>query len=81
MKYLVLVVVLVVAYMLWRNARLAERAQRDAAAPPQQPPAATALQDMVSCRVCGLHLPQSEAVAGVRGLMYCSAEHRLRDGG
>ncbi|MGV3571186.1 MAG: PP0621 family protein [Ramlibacter sp.] len=81
MKYLFLAVVIVVAYMLWRNARLAERAARDAAPPPQQPQPVAGPQDMVSCAVCGVHLPQSEAVAGGRGLMYCSPEHRLRDGG
>jgi uncharacterized protein len=80
MKYLVLIAVLVLAYMLWRNARLAERAARDAAAPPRQPPVAGP-QDMVSCAVCGLHLPQSEAVTGAKGLAYCSQEHRLLAGG
>ena len=37
MKYLVLLAVLVVAYLLWRNARLAER--RDAAPPRSASPA------------------------------------------
>jgi len=81
MKYLVLIVVIGVVYMLWRNARLAERAARDAAPPPQRPRPVAGPQDMVSCPVCGVHLPQSEALAGVRGLLYCSPEHRLRDGG
>lgn len=79
MKYLVLIVVLVVAYMMWRHARLAERAERDAAAAPPRPVAGP--QDMVSCPVCGLHLPQSEAVTGEGGVAYCSHEHRLRAGG
>jgi hypothetical protein len=35
---------------------------------------------MVSCPVCGLHLPQPEAVAGNNGLYYCSHEHRQRAG-
>lgn len=79
MKYLVLVVVLVVAYMMWRNARLAERDARDAAAAPPRPGAGP--QDMVSCPVCGLHLPKPDAVAGARGVLYCSHEHRQRADG
>jgi uncharacterized protein len=76
MKFVVLAVVLVVAYMLWRNSRLERR--RDA-----QPPAAPAIapQEMVSCPVCGLHLPKGDAVAGSNGLLYCGTEHRLRAGG
>lgn len=79
MKYLVLLVVLVVAYMLWRNARLAERKAREEAQAPPRPVAGP--QDMVSCADCGLHLPKSEAVTGAQGRTYCSHEHRLRSGG
>lgn len=79
MKYLVVIVVVVVAYMMWRNARLADRAAREAK-PPAPPPGA-APQDIVSCTVCGLHLPQSEAVADAKGLVYCSPEHRMLSGG
>jgi uncharacterized protein len=32
-------------------------------------------QDMARCAQCGIHLPQSEAVRGEKGL-YCSTEHR-----
>jgi uncharacterized protein len=74
MKYLLLLVVLVVAYMLWRNARLAEREAR------RPPPAPPLPQEMVSCPVCGLHLPKSDAVAGTNGRLYCSQEHRLLSG-
>jgi uncharacterized protein len=77
MKYLVLIVVLVVAYMFWRNARL-ER-QRDAHKPPPAP--AIAPQEMVRCAACGLHLPRTDAVAGSDGALYCGNEHRLRAGG
>jgi uncharacterized protein len=72
MKYLVLLAVLAVAYLLWRNARLAERDARDAARPPPAP----LPQEMVSCATCGLHLPKSDALAGTDGLHYCSPEHR-----
>jgi uncharacterized protein len=67
--------------MMWRNARLAERAGRDAAAAPAARPAAGGPQEMVRCAVCGLHLPQAEAVTDARGVTYCSPEHRLRAGG
>lgn len=74
MKYLVLFAVLAVAYLLWRNARLARRDAADRRQAPAIP------QEMVSCPVCGLHLPKNDAVAGSNGLLYCSQEHRLRAG-
>jgi len=78
MKYLLLVVVLFVAYSLWRNGRL--RDEREDRPPTRKPPADDP-QEMVSCPVCGVHLPRSEAVPGARGVLYCSHEHRLRAGG
>lgn len=80
MKYLLLLAVIVVAYLLWRNARLAGRAAR-AAPPPTPAPPAGLPQDMVSCPVCAVHLPRSEAVADAQGRLYCSQEHRLLGGG
>ena len=77
MKYLLLFAVLFVAYMLWRNARVRDDRETSSRRPP--PPANP--QEMVSCPVCGLHLPRSEAVPGQRGILYCSNEHRLRAGG
>ena len=74
MKLLLLVLLVVVVYLVWRNARIAQR--RD---PP--PPKAGGPQEMVSCPVCGLHLPKPDAVAGADGRFYCSNEHRLRAGG
>ena len=73
MKYLLLLAVLVVAYLLWRNARVAAR-DASKPAPPPLP------QEMVRCAECGVHLPRADAVAGTNGLPYCSAEHRLRSG-
>ncbi len=43
-----------------------------------KPPAATSAaspQAMVSCHACGLHLPQSEALTGPQGALYCSQAH------
>lgn len=76
MKYLVLFAVLAIAYFLWRNARIAARARRDAEPPKVAPP-----QDMVRCAACALHLPRPDAVSGADGQLYCSQEHRLRAGG
>ena len=76
MKYLVLLVVLLVIYMLWRSKRSRDLplAGRDQKA--EQPPALP--QDMVRCPVCALHLPRAEALPGPGGALYCSAEHLRR---
>jgi uncharacterized protein len=75
-KYLLVLLVIAAAYLLWRNARLARRKDQAAAAPPTKSP-----QDMVRCPVCAVHLPRSDAVAGPDGTLYCSQEHRLTAGG
>ena len=75
MKYLLVLVVIVVAVGIWRNKRRDEVAERKAAG--TRP--ATALkqpQNMVACAHCGLHLPQADAVTGGENQYYCSAEHR-----
>lgn len=74
MKYLVLFAVLYIAYLVWRNGRV----QRHRHEPPARP---AGPQEMVSCPVCGVHLPKPEAVRGGDGRLYCSNEHRLRNGG
>ncbi len=76
MKYLVLLAVLVVAYLVWRNGRL-----RDGRSAPPRARGAAGPQEMVRCAHCGVHLPRPDAVAGARGAFYCSEEHRLRAGG
>lgn len=76
MKYLLVIIVVWVGYMVWR-------AQRRKDAGSQQPgttagkggPADPIAQDMVKCPVCALHLPRTDALVGERGL-YCSDEHR-----
>ena len=76
MKYLLLVVLVVVAYLVWRNARL----QRRSEAPPTAAEPLAQPQEMVSCPVCGLHLPRPDAVAGSNGRFYCTQDHRARAG-
>jgi uncharacterized protein len=78
MKYLVLIAVLVIAYLVWRNNRI-ER--RGGPAPGTRGPAReSGPQEMIACAVCGLHLPRADAVTGSNGVLYCSQEHRLSAG-
>ena len=71
MKYLLVLLVVVVAANIWRHNRRAQMktdaqtANRSIAAP----------QDMVACATCGLHLPRSDAL-DTRGRYFCCAEHR-----
>jgi uncharacterized protein len=74
MKYLLLSVILMVAWGVWRTH------QRRTAAPPtphKPTPTALPLVQMVPCSHCGMHIPQSEAVQR-DGNSYCSASHAQR---
>lgn len=71
MKYLLVLLVLVVAVGIWRSKRRTEAAERKEPTPALKPP-----QNMVACAHCGLHLPQADAVADGASQYYCSAEHR-----
>lgn len=72
MKYLLLLVVVLVAVWVWRHNRRDERTGVPPAPPPQTLTPATR---MIACTHCGMHLPEHEAVYGERGL-YCCHEHR-----
>lgn len=78
MKYLLLLGILVLAYMAWRNGRLREAGERAAERRPPAPPALP--QDMVRCPVCSVHLPRTEALTGASGRLYCTHEHRASGG-
>lgn len=77
MKYLLVLVVVFVAFYIWRNNRIADRSQ---ARPPTPPEAPRLPVVMVACQQCGTHLPLSETVKGALG-PYCSPDHRrLKEG-
>jgi len=65
-KFLILVLVALAVYLLWRGARRGD-------APPRKPPRDG--ERMVDCSQCGVHLPVSEAVEA-KGRYFCSDEHR-----
>ena len=73
MKWLLLIAIVWVAYMLWRKGQAADAPRQGSAAPRAGEP-----QDMVCCPVCSVHLPRAEALPGPDGRLYCSQEHRLQ---
>lgn len=76
MKYLLVLVVLWIAFMLWRNGR---RREVERAEPPRSVGAPPGPQAMIRCAHCGLHLPAADALPGKDGKAYCSAAHRQAD--
>lgn len=86
MKYLLWALLL---YLGWRwylskKAQAGTVAQADSADQAQTaqatpaPEATSAIEKMVACAHCGVHLPLSESVRGNGALRYCSDEHRLQ---
>ena len=67
-KFLLVIAVFIVFYLFLRN--YAKRSGET----PSPPSEAKHGEDMVRCRVCGVHLPTSEAVTS-RGDFFCSKEH------
>jgi uncharacterized protein len=88
-KLLLLVAVFIVVYLIVRS----YKRKIDKSAPPAGAQQGDGEQghghsrhgeDMVRCRVCGIHLPKSEAITS-SGEIFCSREHlqlsgRERDG-
>lgn len=65
-KFLLLIAVFIVAYLVIKsNSRRREVGQQ---------PRRTIGEDMVRCRVCGIHLPRSEGLTA-GGEYFCSEEH------
>lgn len=67
LKYLLLAIVIYVAWRIWQA-----RQRADAAAAAPEP----AVEAMVACARCGVHLPVSEALVAGDGRAYCCAAHR-----
>lgn len=77
MKYAIVILVVLLGVWLWRKNRADDR--RDTATQPKRNAAnpSAAPQIMVSCDVCGVHLPQSDALPG-KTKHYCSLAHRAQ---
>ncbi len=76
MKYALVFLVVLIGFWLWRKNRedaAIERKEKPRA--PQAKRGAQPPQIMLSCAVCGVHMPQSDALVGKHG-HYCSAAHR-----
>lgn len=74
-KFLLLIAIVFLAYLFIR----ASRAPRKPAA--NKTDKRSVAEDMVRCRICGVHLPRSESVTS-RGEFFCSTEHlKLADKG
>ena len=76
-----LVILAAVALLVWLLRGDRRRAVKEAkvqAASPSSAPRMRGPEPMVSCAVCGLHLPATDALAGPDGRQFCSAEHRRR---
>lgn len=65
-KLLILVLVVLAAYFLWRGLRRDGEPPKNATGDGER---------MVDCSQCGVHLPVSEAVEA-KGRYFCSDEHR-----
>jgi uncharacterized protein len=74
MKYVLLAVILLVAFSIWNRSR---SSRTDA--PDQKPTTPAQPQPMLACLQCGVHMPEQEAVRGRRGA-YCSDAHRRLSG-
>jgi uncharacterized protein len=77
LKYAVVILVVLLGVWLWRKNRAdaQEEKQQPSSKPAQRPSGHAQPQIMLSCAVCGVHLPQSDAWVGKQG-SYCSAAHR-----
>ena len=66
-KFLLLIAVFIVVYLIYRNSARGS-------SKPVKGAASAAPEDMVRCKLCGVHLPKSESVTS-HGEFFCSQEH------
>ncbi|MEO8247908.1 MAG: PP0621 family protein [Burkholderiales bacterium] len=75
MKYLVILVVVLVVFWIWRSGRDSlDQSARDRQAKAGPAKGQAPRLEMVRCEVCGVHLPEAEAVRAEANY-YCSVEH------
>ena len=79
MKYLLIFGLTVAVIWLWQSKRRSTLTDKAKTQQPKPQPTRRSRQlpatEIVACDVCGVHLPQTEAVIGVSGV-YCSDAHR-----
>ncbi len=73
MKYLLVLLVVVVAVGLWRSRRREAGDRTEPAA--RRETRLAAPERMVACAHCGLHLPAADALADDQGHWFCSRQH------
>ena len=77
MKVLIILLAILAGVWIWRSSR-DKSLGAGPRPPPVEPPSGTSgTQQMVACRVCGVHVPSSETLIGREG-SYCCAAHRQR---
>lgn len=73
MKFLLVFLVVMLVAWRWRS----DRSDAQLEARRKQSAAHNTPQAMVRCELCGVHLPQNDAVTGQRG-SYCCTAHRQK---
>lgn len=73
MKLLIVLLAVLVGIWLWKRGRRLSRQQEPSSSRARSRPRQA--QIMMSCPVCGVHIPLSDAVQGQRN-SYCSVAHR-----
>jgi len=79
MKYLLVIVLVLVVFWIWRSGRPRQNQAAQPARRHGQPAEGKEITEMVACGVCHVHLPKSEALIGRDGF-YCSEAHRREAG-
>ena len=79
MKYLLVIVLALGVFWLWRIGRQRPDRTTPPRGPASQAPAPQETTEVVACAWCKVHLPQSEALIG-QGGFYCSEAHRREAG-
>lgn len=79
MKYLLVITLVLVVFWLWRHNRRVEKEARQPPRARSNAKATKAITEIVSCNVCHVHLPRSEALECGHDF-YCSEAHRREAG-